>query len=137
VRFIVDTEASNAEIGGVPSQVQDGQEQVIAYYSKMLNYAERNCCITRRELLAIVRTLEHCFQKNGVVQVMQRHLVCRFRMYSNIPAGVALNKKKGISLHEAHKVQAAEVKPSGISRGWLLSFQKRYSFKNVEIQREG
>jgi hypothetical protein len=41
------------------SQMQDGQERVIAYYSKTLNKAERNFCVTRRELLAIVRTLEH------------------------------------------------------------------------------
>jgi hypothetical protein len=57
--FIVDTDASNWGIGGVLSQVQDGQERVIAYYSKTLNKAERNYCVTRRELLAIARTLEH------------------------------------------------------------------------------
>jgi hypothetical protein len=68
---------------------------------------------------------------------MQRHLACRFRMYyNNIPVSVALNNKKGISLHVARKEVATEVKPSGTSRGWLLSFQKRYGFKNVQIQRE-
>jgi hypothetical protein len=55
----VDTDASNFQIGGVLSQMQDGQERVTAYYSKTLNKAERNYCVTRRELLAIVRTLEH------------------------------------------------------------------------------
>jgi hypothetical protein len=34
-RFVVDTDAANnIGIGGVPSQVQDEQEQVIAYYNK-------------------------------------------------------------------------------------------------------
>jgi hypothetical protein len=47
VKFIVDTDASNIGIGGVLSQVQDGQERrmkerVISYYSKTLNKAERN-----------------------------------------------------------------------------------------------
>jgi hypothetical protein len=55
----VDTEASDVRIGGVLSQVQDGQERVIAYYRKTLNKAKRNYCITRRELPAIVRTMEH------------------------------------------------------------------------------
>jgi hypothetical protein len=45
-RFIVDTDASNFGIGGVLSQVQDGQERVIAYYSKTLNKAEKNYCVT-------------------------------------------------------------------------------------------
>jgi hypothetical protein len=60
-RFIVDTDASNVGIGGVLSQVQDRHERVIAYYSKMLNKIERNYCVTRRELCAIV---EH----NGIRQ---------------------------------------------------------------------
>jgi hypothetical protein len=46
-RFVVDTDASNFGIGGVLSKMQDGQERVIAYYSKMLNKAERNYCVTR------------------------------------------------------------------------------------------
>ena len=58
-QFIVDTDASNAGIGGVLSQVQEGNERVVAYFSKTLSKAERNYCVTRRELLAMVRTLEH------------------------------------------------------------------------------
>jgi hypothetical protein len=58
-RFIVDTYAGDIGIGGVLSQVQDVQERVIASYSKTLNKAETNYCITQWELLAIVRTLEH------------------------------------------------------------------------------
>jgi hypothetical protein len=34
-------------------------ERVIAYYRKTVNNAERNYCISWRELLVIVRTLEH------------------------------------------------------------------------------
>jgi hypothetical protein len=58
-KFVVDTDASNVGIG-VLSQVQDGRERVFAYFSKTLSKAERNYCVTRRELLAIVKTLEHC-----------------------------------------------------------------------------
>jgi hypothetical protein len=45
-RFIVDTDASNVRIGRVLSQIQDGQERVIAYYNKMLNKVESNYCVT-------------------------------------------------------------------------------------------
>jgi hypothetical protein len=58
-RFIVDTDASHVGIGGVLSHVQDGQERVTAYYSKTPNKAERNYCVFRRELLAIVSAPEH------------------------------------------------------------------------------
>ena len=52
--FILDTDASNCHIGGVLSQVQNGQEKVIAFGSRVLSKAERNYCVTRRELLAVV-----------------------------------------------------------------------------------
>jgi hypothetical protein len=54
----VETDARNVGIGGVLSQVQNGEERFTADYSKTLNMAETNYCVTRRELLAIVRTLE-------------------------------------------------------------------------------
>ena len=46
--FVLDTDASNEGIGAVLSQVQDRQERVVAYGSKMLTKTERNYCITRR-----------------------------------------------------------------------------------------
>lgn len=57
--FILDTDASDVGIGAVLSQVQDGEERVIAYGSKSLEKAERNYCITRRELWAVVHFVEH------------------------------------------------------------------------------
>jgi hypothetical protein len=58
-KFIVDTDASNTGIGGILSQVQDDHARVVAYFSKTPSKAERNYCVTRRELLAIVKTLDH------------------------------------------------------------------------------
>ncbi|XP_053401636.1 uncharacterized protein LOC123522917 [Mercenaria mercenaria] len=52
--FYLDVDASGTGIGGVLSQVQSDQERVIAYASRSLNKAERNYCMTERELLAIV-----------------------------------------------------------------------------------
>ena len=57
--YIVDTDASDYGIGGVLSQCIEGTEHVIAYYSKSLNPAQQKYCTTRRELLAIVATLDH------------------------------------------------------------------------------
>ena len=52
--FILDTDASEFSIGCVLSQVQDGDEKVIAYAGRTLNKNEVNYCVTRKELLAIV-----------------------------------------------------------------------------------
>ena len=56
-RFIVDTDASNFGIGAVLSQIQNGQEKVIAYASKSLSKSQRRYCTTKRELLAVVHFL--------------------------------------------------------------------------------
>ena len=55
----MDTDASDYGIGGVLSQCIEGTEHVIAYYSKSLNPAQQKYCTTRRELLAVVATLDH------------------------------------------------------------------------------
>ena len=58
--FIVDTDASDQAIGAVLSQTNErGEEQVIAYASRCLSKSERNYCVTRRELLAVVTFLQH------------------------------------------------------------------------------
>src|SRR5580765_7264393 len=56
--FILDTDETNIGIGAVLSQRQLGKEKVIAYFSKVLSKVERNYCVTRRELLAIIDSLK-------------------------------------------------------------------------------
>jgi hypothetical protein len=57
--FILDTDASGFAIGAVLSQVQEGQERVIAYASRTLSEEEQRYCTTRRELLAVVTFVKH------------------------------------------------------------------------------
>ena len=55
--FILDTDASQHGIGAVLSQIQCGEEKVIAFASKTLTKAERRYSVTRKELLAVAYTI--------------------------------------------------------------------------------
>ena len=57
--WYLDTDASNVGTGAVLSQIQDGEERVIAYISKSLEGREQRYCTARKELLAVVRALKH------------------------------------------------------------------------------
>jgi transposase InsO family protein/predicted aspartyl protease len=57
--YLLDTDASANGIGGVLCQIVNGQERVLGYASKALNKHERNYCVTRRELLAVVKFVRH------------------------------------------------------------------------------
>ena len=52
-------DASDIGIAGVLHKEQNGKEKVIAYASRALNKAEKNYCITEKELLAVRFFIEY------------------------------------------------------------------------------
>jgi len=70
--FLLDTDACDVSIGAVLSQVQGGVERVIAYASRSLSKPEKNYCVTRKELLAIV-----CYTKAIRQYLLGRQFVIR------------------------------------------------------------
>jgi transposase InsO family protein len=63
--FILDTDASGVAIGAVLSQIQGGEEKILAFGSRCLSQAEKNYCVTRRELLAVVYFM--CYYKHYLI----------------------------------------------------------------------
>ena len=57
--YILNIHAINSSIEYILSQIQNGQERVIEYFSKMLPKPERSYCVTRKELLTIVKFMDH------------------------------------------------------------------------------
>jgi len=57
--FILDTDASDVAVGAILSTTVDGVERPIAFFSRVMNSAQRSYCATRRELLALIAGLQH------------------------------------------------------------------------------
>jgi len=56
---ILDTDASEVAIGAVLSQKVNGEECPIAFFSRVMNLAQKQYSATRRELLAVISALQH------------------------------------------------------------------------------
>lgn len=69
--FVLDTDASAFAIRAVLSQKQDGKERVIAYGCRTPNKPERNFCVTRREMLALLYTVGYTLQDISSPEVLQ------------------------------------------------------------------
>ena len=57
--YILDTDASNYGLGATLSQIQDGEERLIAYASRTLSKNQQSYCTTYKELLAVRLFVEH------------------------------------------------------------------------------
>ena len=55
--FVLHTDASNSSMRIVLSQVQEGQERTIAYWSRQLDKAQSNYLTIQREALAAVAAM--------------------------------------------------------------------------------
>ena len=60
-KFTLATDASDSALGGILSQVINGQERVISYWSRQLNKAERNYSTVEREALAVVAAVKEFY----------------------------------------------------------------------------
>ena len=57
--FVLDCDSSSYAFGGVLSQLQYGEEKVIAYASRRLNPAQQRYYTTKRELLVVITFMKH------------------------------------------------------------------------------
>ena len=87
--FVVDTDASLVGVGAVLSQIQDGKEKVISYFSHRLSKAESNYCVTRRELLAVIKALRkfHPYLYGRPFTLRTDHAALRWLLNFKCPDG--------------------------------------------------
>ena len=88
-RIILDPDASDIGLGAVLSQEQGGREVVLCYASRTLNKAEKNYCVTRRELLAVIfglRKFRH-YLLGRHVRIRTDHAALKWVMAFREPEG--------------------------------------------------
>ena len=72
---ILDTDASDVAVGAVLSQIIDGVERPIAFYSRVMNSAQRNYCPTRPLLRQQKRKLQRLWSGPWRIIKFQSSLV--------------------------------------------------------------
>lgn len=139
-QFILDTDASNHGIGAVLSQLQGKEEKVIAYFSRVFSKTERNYCITRRELLAVVDAVKsfHHYLYGRKFQVRTDHISLRWLMsFRNLEGQLArwLERLQHYDFDVCYRSGKAHGNADGLSRRPCLETSCRYCTK-VELKEE-
>ena len=88
-KHVLDTDASNHAVGAVLSQEQDGVERVLAYYSQTHSQPERQYCMTRKELLAVVKVIRqfHVYLYGHPFTICTDHAALKWLLNFRIPEG--------------------------------------------------
>ena len=120
-RFTLDTDASERGIGAVLSQEQNGQERVVAYFSRSLNRRERNYCVTRKELLAVVKATEkfHYYLYGQRFVVRTDHASLKWLFNFRHPEGQIarwLQKLQEYNFETVHRAGRSHINADALSR---------------------
>ena len=120
-QFILDTDASNCHIGAVLSQRQKGVKVVLAYGSKVLSKSERNYCVTRRELLAVVYFTTHyrCYLAGRQFLIRTDHGALRWLFNIKEPMGQVarwLERLSEFNFEIQHRAGTQHGNSDGLSR---------------------
>ena len=121
--YVLDTDASNTGIGAVISQVIDGVEHVLGYANRSLCKTERNYCVTRKELLAVVHFVRHfCPYLYGLKFVIRTdHSSLQWLLNFKEPDGQKARWQKTLSEYEytiQHRPGKSHGNADGLSRQW-------------------
>ena len=86
---MLDCDASAFSCGAVLQQIQNGVEQVIAYFSYSFDNSEGNYCVTRKELLAIIKALKqfHHYLYGRRFQIRSDHAALKWTLGFKHPEG--------------------------------------------------
>ena len=137
--FVLDTDASGVAIGAELSQVQSGVERVIAYGSFALSKEQQRYCVTRRELLAVVRfTHQYRHYLVGKPFVIRTdHSSLRWLMHFKEPQGQMARWLEEMShypiLHIEHREGRKHTNADALSRCTTSEQVSHWKLENYDI----
>ncbi|KAJ8395185.1 hypothetical protein AAFF_G00036410 [Aldrovandia affinis] len=139
--FVLDTDASNVGMGAVLSQVGPEGERAVAYFSHTFNKAERNYCVTRRELLAVVKAVRHFrYYLCGLpFTIRTDHAALQWLMSFREPEGQVcrwLEKLADFNFTVEHRAGARHTNADALSRRPCAPGGCRYCEKREARERE-
>ena len=126
--FILETDASDYCIGAALMQKIEGKECPIAFYSRAMTVAEKNYDTSQKELLAIVKALEHFKQflygKEFIIKTYHQPLTAiKTKAKSSIRLGRWLNVLADYSFKIEHKKGTDNILADALSKLNLPAFE--------------
>uniref|UniRef100_A0A669CP14 ribonuclease H n=1 Tax=Oreochromis niloticus TaxID=8128 RepID=A0A669CP14_ORENI len=139
--FIVDTDASNVGVGAVLSQQGKAGKRVVAYFSRALGRAERNYCVTRRELLAVVLAVRHFWPYLHGCRFLLRtdHASLTWLLNFKHPEGQVvrwLEVLQGYDFEIQHRAGRQHGNADALSRRPCMAVECRYGLRQEERAQE-
>lgn len=130
--FILATDASKLGIGGILSQLRDGFEKPIAYFSKKLNKAQSNYSATELELLAVVESMKHirCYLYGRKFTIITDHRPLKWLINLKDPNSKLARWNLFLSSYDFEIVHR-----QGKKHGNVDALSRRYTINGVSVSK--
>ena len=118
--FIVDTDASNTQLGAVLSNVIDGVERPLVYASRVLSKTECQYATTKREALAVVQAVKwfkpYIWGLKFIIRTDNASLKWLFRQNADEMTFRMLQKLQEFNYEFVHRAGEKHGNTDGLSR---------------------
>lgn len=123
--WILETDASDYGVGGVLKQIQNGEEKVIAYFSKKLSKTAQKYTVTEREALAVISAIEkfRCYIEGVHFTVITDHASLKWLNNLKDPQGRLARWALRLQAHDftiEHRAGSKMAVPDALSRAVCL-----------------
>ena len=144
--YILDCDASKHGISGILGVMRDGREHVVAYFSRILSKTERNYCVTRLELMAVIKAVAHfhVYLYGRKFTLRTDHASLRWLMNFKEPEGQVARWIERLQLYDyvtVHRAGRLHSNADSLSRRPCLDAAckvcLRYEIKDQESEQSG